>query len=175
MIASRRYLAFAGIAGLALMGLHTGTATSEDRGGPPPPSAKPASPRLDRGKTIRIEPSIANIVRNASNPAAGQPFGGFPMPPNGQPFRQARPRIDVGKSGVIEPQFQQFVQAATAFNSPPGFGPPPQAKDEFVNPKVEPGKVRWHKSFEEARAAALKSKIPIMIFQMMGKLDDQFC
>ena len=46
---------------------------------------------------------------------------------------------------------------------------------DFVNPKVEPGKVRWHKSLEEAQAASLKTKKPVMIFQMMGKLDDQFC
>jgi hypothetical protein len=46
---------------------------------------------------------------------------------------------------------------------------------EFVNPKVEPGKVRWHKDFATACREAKKSGKPVLLFQMMGKLDDQFC
>jgi hypothetical protein len=44
-----------------------------------------------------------------------------------------------------------------------------------ANPKVEPGKVRWHPSMADACAAAQKSGKPVLLFQMMGKLDDQFC
>lgn len=44
-----------------------------------------------------------------------------------------------------------------------------------ANPKVEPGKVHWHKDFAEACAASKKSGKPVLLFQMMGKLDDQFC
>ena len=46
---------------------------------------------------------------------------------------------------------------------------------EFVNPKVEPGKVVWHASFADACEAARKSGKPVLLFQMMGKLDDRFC
>jgi len=46
---------------------------------------------------------------------------------------------------------------------------------DFVNPKVQPGKVHWHASFESACKAAKKSGKPVLLFQMMGKLDDQFC
>jgi hypothetical protein len=49
------------------------------------------------------------------------------------------------------------------------------AAGDFVNPKVEPGKVKWHAGFEAACAAAAKSGKPVLLFQMMGKLDDQFC
>ena len=45
----------------------------------------------------------------------------------------------------------------------------------FVNPKVEPGKVRWHRDFAAACKAAEKSGKPVLLFQMMGKLDDRFC
>jgi hypothetical protein len=45
----------------------------------------------------------------------------------------------------------------------------------FVNPKVEPGKVGWHADFASARAASAKSGKPVLLFQMMGKLDDRFC
>ena len=46
---------------------------------------------------------------------------------------------------------------------------------EFVNPKVQPGGVHWHPSWAAACEAARKSKKPVLLFQMMGKLDDQFC
>ncbi len=46
---------------------------------------------------------------------------------------------------------------------------------EFVNPKVEAGRVHWHPSLAVACEAAKKSGKPILLFQMMGKLDDQFC
>jgi hypothetical protein len=44
-----------------------------------------------------------------------------------------------------------------------------------ANPKVPPGLVRWHADFAAACEAAQKSKKPVLLFQMMGKLDDQFC
>jgi hypothetical protein len=45
----------------------------------------------------------------------------------------------------------------------------------FANPKVQPGAVRWHATWTAACAAAGKSGKPVLLFQMMGKLDDQFC
>ena len=43
------------------------------------------------------------------------------------------------------------------------------------NPRVEPGLVKWHASFADARAAAEKSGKPVLLFHMMGRLDRQFC
>jgi hypothetical protein len=53
--------------------------------------------------------------------------------------------------------------------------PTPPAKSEFVNPKVEPGKVKWHASLADACKASKLSGRPVLVFHMMGKLDDQFC
>lgn len=186
MSTSRKFLLLAGLTGLAMLGVHVTSANSEEQGqrqaSPPPKIA----PRLDVGKTALIEPKLANVVKNTTAPApqapppvAVNPF--VPQPPNG--VQGIRPRLDVGKGGVIEPRLQFAVQHAFAgqLGTPNGgqFGlpaaPPPPVKTEFVNPKVEPGKVKWHKNLEEARAASLKSKKPVLIFQMMGKLDDQFC
>jgi hypothetical protein len=50
--------------------------------------------------------------------------------------------------------------------------PPAGASD---NPKVEPGKVRWHPNLAAARAAAGKSKKPVLLFHLLGRLDRQFC
>jgi hypothetical protein len=45
----------------------------------------------------------------------------------------------------------------------------------FGNPKVAPGRVFWHPSFDAACAAARVSGKPVLLFQMMGNLDEQFC
>lgn len=44
-----------------------------------------------------------------------------------------------------------------------------------TNPTVEPGKVHWHASFNDARETAAKSGKPVLLFHMMGHLDKQFC
>ena len=42
------------------------------------------------------------------------------------------------------------------------------------NPKVEPGMVRWHESFDEAKEAATSSGKPVLLFHLMGQLDQRF-
>ena len=49
------------------------------------------------------------------------------------------------------------------------------AKSLESNPKVQPGLVRWHADFASACAAAKNSGKPVLLFHMMGKLDQQFC
>src|SRR5436309_14290121 len=46
---------------------------------------------------------------------------------------------------------------------------------EFVNPKVEAGRVHWHPPLAVACEAAKKSGRTAFLFQMSGKLDDQLC
>jgi hypothetical protein len=53
--------------------------------------------------------------------------------------------------------------------------PSDRVQETSANPKVQPGVVNWHTSFAEALTAARKSGKPVLLFQMMGKLDDQFC
>ena len=43
------------------------------------------------------------------------------------------------------------------------------------NPKVGAGQVIWHPSFAAACDASRVSRKPVLLFQMMGKLDEQFC
>ena len=40
---------------------------------------------------------------------------------------------------------------------------------------VEPGKVAWHPSFAHAKLAAQASGKPVLLFQLLGRLDDEFC
>jgi hypothetical protein len=40
---------------------------------------------------------------------------------------------------------------------------------------VQPGLVQWHADRESALAAAKESGRPVLIFQMLGRLDELFC
>jgi hypothetical protein len=51
----------------------------------------------------------------------------------------------------------------------------PTTANASVNPKVKPGDVRWHPTFAKACEAARTSGKPVLLFHMMGKLDEQFC
>ena len=46
------------------------------------------------------------------------------------------------------------------------------AKSE--NPKVKPGLVKWHKDFETACAKSRQSGKPVLLFQLLGNLDQRF-
>lgn len=45
----------------------------------------------------------------------------------------------------------------------------------FDNPKVQPGLVEWNTNFDTACAESRKSGKPVLLFHMMGNLDDRFC
>jgi hypothetical protein len=84
-------------------------------------------------------------------------------PVNAKPVKPA----DFTKS-VIELPATRILAAQTT-----PAAPAPAA--DIVNPKVQPGKVHWHADREAACRAARKSGKPVLLFQMMGKLDDRFC
>jgi hypothetical protein len=83
--------------------------------------------------------------------------------PNPQPAARAADRT----KGAIEVPSERLVAAATPA--------PAAAGDAFVNPRVPPGKVRWHPDFDTACRAAAQSGKPVLLFQMMGRLDQKFC
>jgi len=103
--------------------------------------------RADPSKVVKIEKSATEVVRRSAAPSAAQP---------------ATPRYDGPKSAAIEPPTIAALRASAAAG-------------KFVNPKVQPGKVRWHDSLASACMASAKSGKPVLLFQMMGKLDDEFC
>lgn len=47
--------------------------------------------------------------------------------------------------------------------------------DTRAGVKVAPGKVAWQPDFRTACLRASASGKPVLLFQMMGKLDDEFC
>jgi hypothetical protein len=82
-----------------------------------------------------------------------------------QPAPKPR-RADLTKRVVIEKPARQIVVRNSAAL--------PAVADRS-NPKVAPGLVKWHPTFAEACAASRRSGKPVLLFQMMGKLDDKFC
>ena len=48
--------------------------------------------------------------------------------------------------------------------------PPPAPDAPFST-----GEVDWHPSFDEACEAAMESGKPVLLFQLLGRLDEEFC
>jgi hypothetical protein len=84
----------------------------------------------------------------------------------GAPPNDPKPKMDHGKYSIELPAKRALARTGDAPAVPP---------DHFVNPKVEPGKVRWHADFAAACRAAGRSGKPVLLFQMMGRLDEKFC
>jgi hypothetical protein len=78
----------------------------------------------------------------------------------------AKRRVDIPKMMMQSP-LKRLVQAAQATD---GTVLPVPSK----NPKVEAGKVNWHASFDAAKTAAQQSGKPILLFQLLGRLDNRF-
>jgi hypothetical protein len=79
--------------------------------------------------------------------------------------QQKDPLADRGKRRVERPTESILAKGADAAAPAKGFD----------NPKVASGKVTWHKDLATACAASKTSGKPVLLFQMMGKLDDKFC
>ena len=54
---------------------------------------------------------------------------------------------------------------------PPRNGTETPAESE----RVSAGRVHWHESREAAQAASRVSGKPVLLFQMLGRLDEEFC
>jgi hypothetical protein len=93
----------------------------------------------------------------ASKPSAANP----PNPP--QPAADLKP--DRPKSRIELPATRILARQSD----------PATNAGDFLNPKVQPGKILWHKDYAAACRAAKISGKPVLLFQMMGKLDDRFC
>ena len=50
-----------------------------------------------------------------------------------------------------------------------------QPGGKWTNPRVQPGAVEWHEDFGAACEASKKSGRPVLLFQMLGRLDQEFC
>lgn len=169
-----------------------------------PAEEKPDPAKLDVTKTLVIERPVEDVLAGtgAVPPALARATGGeslsraivTPDDAARQMVAAQMARLADRGKGEIELPLKEAIagpvpasQSAEDVNSangvtlhgagaPPATVANPRAEAEgFVNPKVEPGKVRWHADLAAACAAAEQSGKPVLLFQMMGKLDDRFC
>ncbi len=76
----------------------------------------------------------------------------------------------VGSVVGVEPEPKRLIERPVK-DAVAKSAPTPLAE----NPTVDAGKVKWHKTLDDAQAAAKKSNKPVLLFQMMGYLDKKFC
>jgi hypothetical protein len=82
-----------------------------------------------------------------------------------------RPAADVTKVAVEQPVAAVIKNASPAVDQPAAVMKP----QALNNPSVKPGLVCWHSSFAEACEASGRTHKPVLLFQLLGKLDHQFC
>jgi hypothetical protein len=127
----------------------------------------PAKPRArDVGKGF-IEAPVEALVAAETDLTKDQVENETKVVIADQPDKEPATRVDVGKYAAEFPTKELLARTFTKATAEPA--------ESFVNPKVEPGLVRWHESFESACSASEKSGKPVLLFQMMGNLDDRFC
>jgi len=145
-----------------------------------------AADKADFGKR-KLESPTENVVANSAElPDLPDPPVRFEAPP--------KARLDIGK-GRIELATERLLDEGELVGRPAHNSEARPARNRveqapalpqtvadtqppaptFENPKVAPGKVRWHANLETARAASGKSGKPVLLFQMMGNLDARFC
>lgn len=70
---------------------------------------------------------------------------------------------------------QEMHQPDMHASAPASPAAPTPVQSISSSTKVTPGKVTWHPDFESACRASSASGKPVLLFQMMGRLDDHFC
>lgn len=73
---------------------------------------------------------------------------------------------------MAAPQFNSSQQQHPHTHAPKFVNP---KQIENTNPKVTPGLVQWKNDFEDACLASKRSGKPVLLFQVLGRLDERFC
>jgi len=128
---------------------------------PPAPNAPPrVAPAPLRDLTKRkIERPVERLVEADAPLAKGAPAKDAPAK-DAEPARSKTNEARDNRNDALgSAQLEEKVVTT------------PDADD---NPHVEPGKVHWHDDFAAACTAAKKSGKPVMLFHLMGQLDQKF-
>ncbi len=84
---------------------------------------------------------------------------------------QKTPRSADSPKRIVEAPIESLLK-------PPGRPDPanssPQVSTPPSNPRVKPGNVKWHASLADACVASERSNKPVLLFHLLGKLDERF-
>ncbi len=126
--------------------------------------AKESSPTEQASTTARMDLEKALIERGAKR---------FVSPSDPNPKAEA---LEYAPKARIERSTERLVsRSAAATDDIAKENESGRTPDSPANPTAEPGKVVWHDDLEAACAASRESGKPVLLFQMMGNLDDRFC
>ena len=124
---------------------------------------EPAVPRADVAKGRVVERPTEELVAELSQPV-DQPAEAAP---------EAKPAVaDRTKRQVVEPAAEAIVRDAQPSDGADAEEPTAAGADD--NPRVEPGKVQWHDDINAALVAANSSGKPVLVFHLLGQLDQRF-
>ena len=85
---------------------------------------------------------------------------------------------DLSKMGIERPLKRIISDSGLTTNGdakPQTVVAPTLKEERTSHGRVKPGSVKWHDSLKSACAAAHHSGKPVLVFQMMGRLDQEFC
>jgi hypothetical protein len=118
-----------------------------------------AQARHDLGKAAIEQPLEKALTPGSTLPLSWKTFG---VP---------------AKGGTVPPSASSgsALQSVKADARRPITGGHSAEAPAFVNPKVAPGQISWRTDFQTACEKSKSSGKPVLLFQMMGKLDDGFC
>ncbi len=131
----------------------------------PPAKKQREKIKLDRGKGI-IELSTKKIIKNA--------------PPTSRDIEKLKNTLKKIKPRSLtkkeKEQLKKLEEDQRKQSKRPTKSSPkkPIRSAKAQNPKVKPGDVRWHASYKEALKASQKSGKPVLLFQLLGNLDEEF-
>lgn len=131
------------------------------------------------GPKLGIEAPLEQTLRESA------PIFGF------QPAQksQSTTRRTIGPKSTIESPLEQTLRSSAPISwTHPNFPRPSAAVPSYRhqpiatsldqvgrNDQVKPGLVTWHADFTNACRASTKSGKPVLLFQMMGNLNQEFC
>ena len=149
---------------ICLLALLTATPALAQQGAPANPAGDARVPteldvtdlRLDLSKG-KIEMPLEQLVEHVT-------------PLNAEPAGQPRD-VEEQSRALMESSLEELVdrarQASLGETAAAGV-----ASD--ANPACQPGLVQWHETFGQACAASRQSGKPVMLFQLLGRLDQRF-
>ena len=120
----------------------------------------PMAPRVPDISKMRIEAPVKSMSRSSAAPDL---------------FKAIESRS--GVAGTIESATTQASPGASKLKNLGVSNVRATAAPSAVAPvlKVRPGLVTWHQSMADATRRSRKSGKPVLVFHMMGSLDDRFC
>jgi hypothetical protein len=125
-------------------------------------TTQPVEADIAKGRVVEraTEELVGELSSTAGGAAAAADDAGQPRPAD------RTKRVEIERA--VEEVMRDLAPAGA------GSRPTAPAAASGDNPAVEPGKVQWHQDVSAAIAAAKDSGKPVLVFHLLGQLDQRF-